>query len=532
MYKTIIADDELDARSRIINIIESLNFPIEIIGKYDNGLDVKNAILNDTPDILITDIKMPYVDGISLAKYINEKHLPTKVIIITGYDIIDYVKNALEYGAISFIAKPFTKQDLFDALNKVIKMIDEEFSLNNTIAKLKLFHEQNLKIIKENDLSRLVTLKNIDARTIDRLNRDNILLKDKNIGIAVIDYDQNSNDFYLDQYEAIRFKIDEILSNSKEDDLIFEPFSHNNRIVILFYSNVQLKRSKMENILNQIIINMNRIFNVNFTIGISSFSNKGINTNFRHLYTRARKALDYRSVIGGNKTIFFDDILDEEYKFLNLDENEYKQLIFLLNFENLDEVNKKIDSLFNKISNSDYKFSSYYIALNILNSIIKSCNSLSKLYENYLPHNEIIQNFLTLKTPNEMLLFCKIVAEEVIKVNQLLKKNSIEKYYHTIIRYIEENYTDPDISLDKLSEGISLSVSYISSLLKNHDTSFVKYLTTLRIEHAKKLLSNQDNKIIEIAETVGYLDPYYFSHCFKKTTGLSPREYRQNEIKK
>ena len=113
-----------------------------------------------------------------------------------------------------------------------------------------------------------------------------------------------------------------------------------------------------------------------------------------------------------------------------------------------------------------------------------------------------------------------------------MKVNSLEKYYHTIIRYIEENYTDPDISLDKLSEGISLSVSYISSLLKSHDTSFVKYLTTLRIQKAKELLANQDNKIIEIAEMVGYLDPYYFSHCFKKTTGLSPREYRQNEIKK
>lgn len=532
MYKVIIADDEIDARSRIESILDSLELPITIIGKYDNGLDVQNAIVNDNPDILITDIKMPYVDGLTLAKYINEKKLATKVIIITGYDIIDYVKNALEYGAVSFITKPFTKQDLQEALSKVINMIENEFSLNNTIERLNLFHKQNLQIIKENDLSRLVDLKEADKKIIDRLKDDNIFLDDKNIGIAVIDSDKNSSDLDLDQNEAIRFTIDNIFANQNNENILFETFSRTNRVIILFYSISPLKKLEIENIFNQILVTMDRIFNFHFTIGISNFSSKGIHSNFRHLYTRASKALDYRSVIGGNKIIFFDEILDDEYKFLNLDENEYKQIIYLLNFESLEKVNEKIDSLYHKISTSDYRYSSYYIALNILNSIIRSCNSLSQLYENYLPHNEIIQYFSNLKTPNEMLIFSKKVAEEVFKVNQALKVNSLEKYYHTIIRYIEENYTDPDISLDKLSEGISLSVSYISSLLKSHDTSFVKYLTTLRIQKAKELLANQDNKIIEIAEMVGYLDPYYFSHCFKKTTGLSPREYRQNEIKK
>ena len=532
MYRVIVVDDEVDVRSRVISTIKSLNLDIEIVGEFDNGLDAKNAIINDAPDILVTDIKIPYITGIELVKFIAESNYPTKSIIITGFDVFDYAKNAVEYGAASFITKPFTKNDINDALVKVIKILDDEFSLNSTIYKLNEFHNQNLEIIRENDLSRLATIKQLDRKFIEKLQADGVDLSKGNFAMAVIDFDKETTDIELDQYDAIRYSIENILSSTSDNPFEYYTFSRNNRLAILFISNQEIKQLDIERILNPLLFTINRVFSFSFTIGVSSFSNKGYETNFRHLYARACSALDYRAVIGGNQIIFYDDILDQEYKFLNLDENEYKQLIFLLNFDTIEKVDERIDSLYHKISTSDYRYSSYYIALNILNSIIKACNSLSHLYENYLPHNEIIHQFSTLKTPQEMQIFTKKVANEVYKVNNKLKVNSLEKYYHTILRYIEDHYTDPSISLDQLSEGISLSVSYISSLLKSHDTSFVKYLTNLRIEKAKALLANPDNKIIEIAEKVGYTDPYYFSHCFKKTTGLSPREYRQNEIKK
>ena len=106
MYKVFVIDDEQDVRRHVIKNIEETGLPFEVVAQFDNGLDAKETILSDPPDLIVTDIRIPYIDGIALAKEIRLAALPTKVIIITGYDLFDYAKNALEYGVTSFIMKP------------------------------------------------------------------------------------------------------------------------------------------------------------------------------------------------------------------------------------------------------------------------------------------------------------------------------------------------------------------------------------------------------------------------------------------
>ena len=531
MYKVIVVDDERDARGRIISMLNSLNLDIQIVAEYDNGLDAKNAVLNDAPDILITDIKIPYIDGIELARTVHEHKCMTKIIIISGYDVFDYAKSALEYGVVSFITKPFTIRDIEENINKAISLIDDEFSLQSTLNDLNEFHNQNIGIILEHNLSRLVNVTKLDKKFYDKLISDGIEINKQSFAIAAIDFDTDDSEIDYDSHEAIRYKLKGYLE-SLNSPCNFYMFFRNNRMLVLVASDNKIKKNDLKNVFTSALQLIKRVFGLTFTIGISDISNDGIETNFRHIYTDACHALDYRNVIGGDQIIFYDDITDTEYKFINLDENEYKQIIYLLNYGTIEKVNEYIDTLINKIKASDYKYSSYYISVNILNSVIKGCNSLSHLYKSYMPHNEIIHQFSILKTPQDIIEFIKKTATEVYKVNQNLKANLIEKYYYEITMYLEEKYSEFDLSLEKLADDINLSPSYISSLLKKHNTTFVKYLTNLRMEHAKKLLENPNIKIVEIARMVGYPDPYYFSNCFKKYTGLSPREYRNDESKK
>lgn len=144
---------------------------------------------------------------------------------------------------------------------------------------------------------------------------------------------------------------------------------------------------------------------------------------------------------------------------------------------------------------------------------------------------QVVYSLCQNKTKEETHAFIRNVANEVFKANQQLKLNSVHKNYFSIIQFIKHNYTDSTLDMQKLSANPGLSVSYISSLLKKHETSFVKYLTDLRIEQAKLMLRDNGRLIADISESVGYSDPYYFSHCFKKATGMSPRAFRQYNIR-
>jgi len=163
----------------------------------------------------------------------------------------------------------------------------------------------------------------------------------------------------------------------------------------------------------------------------------------------------------------------------------------------------------------------------LLDTILKSCINLSSLYTDYLPHLDIAQKVYTLKTSDQVYEYLDVLLDEVTKINESSRLSGVESSFGQIKQYIENNYTESTLGLDDVANELGYSVSYISAILKKNDTSFTKYLTDIRMEKAKSLLADNNSKLIAIAAAVGYEDPYYFSHCFKKYYGVSPIEYRK-----
>ena len=449
------------------------------------------------------------------------------MIIITGYDLFDYAKNALEYGVTSFIMKPVSPDELYDALHKIQNILDEEFSKSATMARLQKFRAQSIDIIRENDLSKLMQLSEPDERYLQKLEQEGVVLDKPFTTVGVVDYDESQGEFSFDSFETTLYSLKNYLESLKYCHFSYYVFPKNDKLVLLLQSESALQRGEFDRLFTPMLLHFKKTFGNSFTMGISPLCQK--TGNYASLYKKAGKALDYRSIIGGDQLIFFDDIENDEFLFLSFDESDYKQLTASLSYSSYEEVDRILNDLFTRAGQKEYFTSYHYIMLNMFNAIIKACASLNLLSVNYLSQSELFNQFLTLKTNEENLEFIRKLAAEVYRVNQQVKSNSSQKNYHTIVRFLEENYADPTLSMDSLAEKVGLSISYISILLKKQNTSFVKYLTTLRIEKAKLLLQDNDNRIVEIAEAVGYSDPYYFSHCFKKATGVSPREFRQNE---
>ena len=164
-----------------------------------------------------------------------------------------------------------------------------------------------------------------------------------------------------------------------------------------------------------------------------------------------------------------------------------------------------------------------------MDAVLKSCVPLPTLFNSYMSHIDIVEKLFNNKTLDQTLQFFDELVDKIDEINKNSRLGGIENTYLQIKNYISSNYKNSLLGLEDVAKELGYSVSYISAILKKNNTSFTKSLTKERMEQAKILLMNPENKLVTIAAEVGYEDPYYFSHCFKKYFGVAPQDYRKNE---
>lgn len=168
-YKIAIVDDEQDVRERLESMILKSPTAFELVGVFDNGIDAYEGITGKDIDLLITDIRIPYIDGIELSRKLKSSDPFIKIIIITGYDQFDYAKQAIELEVIGFISKPILQKELDKALQKAHARISTDYNVSSVIQELSEFRKENLPVLVGNDLCLLLQMNKPEASFIDKL---------------------------------------------------------------------------------------------------------------------------------------------------------------------------------------------------------------------------------------------------------------------------------------------------------------------------------------------------------------------------
>jgi two-component system, response regulator YesN len=527
MLNVVIVDDESDVRDRLTNMLMKIESGFKLTATYENGIDAYNGVINNPPDLLITDIKIPYINGIDLIRKIRETEPFIKVIIITGYDEIDYTKQAIDLEVIGFLSKPISIEELTRILRKAEKRINQEYSISSSLSELKAFKQQNLSIIRENDLSKLITQKRLTPQFQTKLMNVGVDLTYEYFMIGVFDYDQNIEDSDFEESQLNLLSIKHKLENDfKSYDK--ELFSKDNQLVMILKSHKKLIYEEIEKYLSYELMRLQRYSQVNISVGFSEISQEP--HDFKQLYLNAIKALELRRVMNESKVFFYDSLQDVSTANKTIDDLEYKNLTYLLKYRPLEEVCSYLDNLKSTIMEPEYHASFYFLISNILNTMLQSCDDITSLYSEYMDASQLYLKLSHIKTVDEAFQWFEELAKVIKRVDEAYIGDSIDVNLAKIKDYIEAHFTDEDISLTVVSDHVHLSPGYISSLLKKqYNLTFVKYLTMLRMEKARELLSNPQLKIIDVSEQLGFNDAYYFSHCFKKYYDVSPKEFRSNE---
>lgn len=400
-------------------------------------------------------------------------------------------------------------------------------AIDTNITALQEKEETELRLFQQNDLCRLLSMKEVPANFWKRLEADSIDLDKENLVIAVFDFDQEIDEISYEKVELVSYYEHQYTKSELEGNLHYYCFDRSENVVVIVTEDKPINRDHLEAMFSRIRSKIDKTTGVSVSVAFSEIDSNPDSRSFRKLFRHAIRTLSFRTVTGGSEVLFFDDVKKEEVTVGKVDDHEYDALTYDLLYGRPKEVKKRIVELVELITSVDYADSHTFIVTNIANSLLKACTSLHDLYVDYMSNADILAAIIAAKGADSLTSLLSRLVDEIIKVNEKTRSGGIKSSLSQLKDYLELHYAETDISLDAVAEALSYSISYISLLLKKDGTSFTKYVTELRMEKAKVLLADPEAKVIVVASKVGYSDPFYFSHCFKKYYGISPADYRK-----
>lgn len=532
MYKILIVDDEAVVREGIKHAINWSEFGFELIGGCKNGKQAIEIIEETVPDVVITDICMPIMDGIALTKYLSECYPSIKVILLTGFDEFEYAQQAVKLKVVDFIVKPITAAEFRDVLEKMKLDLDREMAYAHHIDKLKKQLEESYDILKLRFLNQWI-LKPLTAEEIyEKAAYFNIDLSKKYWTVLLVDVDDpseikkqhpGSDDELL--YLALQNMCEEIAVKWTQG-VVFQNTAHQ-MIILMSEDQKELAYQIAMDTAQEIKELSQKHLKFTVSIGVSTATEEVFKVPI--IYEEAGRALEYRFLIGGNQVIYIDDVEAEHSTSKMYTIKWMEQFISDVKMGSFKRIEEHLEVVFKRLEESFVSIEQCYlyaqqILLFMLNEFEGIEDSLKEIEQKEKSIVEVVYHYKTIfQLKDWMKEFCKQVSTNITsrKLDQFM--------IHALKaeEYIRQNYKN-NLTLTSVCQELCLSRSYFSMIIKQHTgMTFIEYLTKLRIDKAKELLRTTSLKTYEVADEVGYEDAHYFSLIFKKGTGISPTEYRK-----
>lgn len=529
MYKLLIVDDEKLVRSSISHIIDWNSLGFSEVYEAEDGEQALEIALDIKPNLILTDIKMPFMDGLELSKQLK-KYLPSSyIVILSGYDEFELAQDAISLGVKDYILKPIGAKTLYSKISDVCKEMNCEIEQRHYLSKMKMQLHQSLPLLRERLLHLLICTPGNNDRIIEGLNSLEISFDYSPYIVCVVEPDLSS--IKPKDYELYYFAIKNIIYDTIGKN--YYVFSDNdNRIIIVFNTHPFITPIENRSILSitlQVIQN-----NVNFHLNISLTSAIGTTVNDMYnlygSYTEALSALDCKFTLGKNNIydIYDLDYMQSEF-YYPFDTSTY--LLEAIKSGEIKKIKHTLVSITHLLKKQEtltwvnIKLIFIEIITNVLKVIVKTNGMSSNTWAEGIALYDTLEKLDTIdEIVKNVQSFCINVSEKLTLSRNNSNYNIITKVKH----YIDNNYHLEELSLNTAAINASVSAVYLSSLFKKETgINFKNYLIKKRMDKAIELLETTQLKTYEIAHLVGFSNPHYFSISFRKYTGESPTDFRK-----
>jgi two-component system response regulator YesN len=519
MYKVILVDDEIYVRKGLKSLIDWKSCGFEVIEEAGDGEQALSLIRKVKPDLVVTDIRMPVLDGLELIKkVVKDEGNQTKFIILSGYSDFTYAQTAVRYGVHDFILKSIDKDEMEDTLKLLAKSLFEE----------KIIRKKNEELKRKVIMDNLLIGKADEDETVTYL--ESLSLGNPKgfyyMILEVNEMDRNPNET-VDMYLKLKKKLSVVIQDvcDLKENVIIQDLEQGTFGVLIttnyltrFHMNIHKFVHWIRGELSKRIPN-----EATFYVGqeISELS------LLKMSYQTAQKALQYKYVHGEKNIIFFDDIACQTLNYTVLDDAFFHMLIEKMDEESTEIIIDAIEKIFQQFYFKTMAKASVLASINhlvhaILKVIRKMDGDLSQLTTLHTML-QVSDNQLTLAQLKKLVIDF-VLESRVIMLE--LRRNSAMGDVYKIKQYIDSHYHEK-ISLKTIAAKFFMNPVYLGQLFKkSYGVYFKDYLLQVRINEAKKLLRQSEMRIYKIAEIVGFNNTDYFVTIFGKLEKITPSEYR------
>ncbi len=537
IYKLMVVEDEFNIRNGLMSIDWSI-WGFEAVASASNGNEALEIAARIKPDVILTDIKMPVMDGLELSQKVREEYPRCKVVILTVYEDFAYAKAAINAGVCEYIVKPIVIKQIEEVFLKLKKQFDLQRSEESKISLYEKQLAKSLPVAIEKFLNEIIDEKVDDINEIEEIQSLlEIRLNYSFYACIIISHLEDEQDREADNTDFEFSYIKEYIESVKKGYVI----QKDNQIAVIaaFDLDSDEKRTSQTYIEDMVYSIQNEFHSIghkNIRIGAGNIYN-----NILYLsasYQQAEVVLK-RTFFENERRIFFSwkEKSINYMSILTYPYNKEGELINALIEGDSNKCQRLVTEFWDELRTAY----SHIEPVRIQNIAIQLLSAFShKLRQYDLELNDIVQkkySFTELvRKQNNILSLQELVQDIVLQIVEYIILFN-EKYTtscHKAIKkakvFIEENYNQK-LTLNQVANHVFLNKSYFSMQFKKETgKTFLEYLSECRINKAKELLKDTDMKVYEISEKVGYINPKYLTDLFKEYVGCSPQEYRKKLI--
>ena len=534
--KVFLVEDEMVIRRGIKNSIDWEKEGYIFCGEASDGELAYPMIIKEKPDILITDIRMPFMDGLELCKLVKKELPNIKILILSGYDEFDYAKEAIRLGVTEYLLKPISSGKLLEALNGVSESIRREKEDKDLVRKYMEEMRENTEHEKQKFFEQMIAgnLSMADALETGEKYEMNLSARMYNLLLFrfTLGEENRKSGELLGEAEYAIEKLTERLEYVFEFQRGVEGWAF-----LLMADNEEQMSERVKELSKDLEEIMKNYSTIAYFGGIGQPV-----ARLRELeesFSEAERALAARFTMELNRIISVEDIrmaqnvdtLDDiEITSFGEIEKTRTMLEKFLNNGAEDEIDEFVDVYINELPEENLKsvLMRQYIIMDAYIVMMSFCEKFEGIEGEMQAQSEELKNSMkTIQTLEEIKNYIRMLLKKIIGVRDTISGRRYSDIIEIAKDQIRKTYMSDEISLNTIAAEVGMSPSYFSSIFsKEMGKTFVEYLTEIRMDRAKELLMCSSMKTSEIGYEVGYKDPHYFSYIFKKTQNCTPKEFR------